>query len=99
MDTREILEQLQNGDISIDEAERSLKRQPYEDLGFAHLDMHRKVRTGYAEVVFCQGKPDDYLIEIYKKIYETEGEVLGTRASQHQYHPRDQCMGSHVISA
>ena len=85
MDTREILEQLQNGDISIDEAERSLKRQPYEDLGFAHLDMHRKVRTGYAEVVFCQGKPDDYLIEIYKKIYETEGEVLGTRASQHQY--------------
>ena len=62
MDTREILEQLQNGDISIDEAERSLKRQPYEDLGFAHLDMHRKVRTGYAEVVFCQSKPDDYLL-------------------------------------
>lgn len=85
MDTREILEQLQNGDISIEEAERYLRRQPYEDMGFAHLDMHRKVRTGYAEVVFCQGKPDEYLVEIFKKIYEAEGEVLGTRGSEHQY--------------
>ncbi|MBR1571892.1 MAG: nickel pincer cofactor biosynthesis protein LarB [Lachnospiraceae bacterium] len=85
MDTREILEQLQNGDISIEEAERYLRRQPYEDMGFAHLDMHRKVRTGYAEVVFCQGKPDEYLVEIFKKIYEAEGEVLGTRGSEQQF--------------
>lgn len=85
MDTREILSKFHNGEISIDDAEKMLRRQPYEDMGFAHLDMHRKIRTGVAEVVFCQGKPDEYLVEIYKKIYESEGEVLGTRATKEQF--------------
>ena len=35
--------------------------------------------------MFCQGKPDDYLAEIYKKFYDRDGEVLGTRASGEQY--------------
>lgn len=56
------------------------------DLGFAKLDTDRKRRTGFAEVVFCQSKADDYLVEIYKRLYEKEGSVFGTRASEHQYH-------------
>ena len=55
------------------------------DLGFAKLDTDRKRRTGFAEVVFCQSKADDYLVEIYKRLYEKEGSVFGTRASEHQY--------------
>lgn len=57
----------------------------YEDLGYAKIDNLRKERTGEAEVVFCQGKPDEFLSKIYKKIYEENGEVLGTRASKEQY--------------
>ena len=35
--------------------------------------------------MFCQGKPDPYLVEIMKRFYERDGEVLGTRASAEQF--------------
>ena len=85
MDIHEMLEQVKSGSLSIDEAEKYLKRQPFEEMAFAKLDSHRKVRSGFPEVVFCSRKSDAHLVEIYKKLYEMEGEVLGTRASQHQY--------------
>ena len=85
MDTREILEQLQKGQITLDQADHLLRRQPYEELGYAKLDMHRKVRSGCAEVIFCQGKADDHLLSIFSHLYEADGEVFGTRANEHQY--------------
>ena len=54
-------------------------------MDFAKLDFDRKNRTGFPEVIFCQGKPDDFLVDIYKKMYDTQGQVFGTRASEHQY--------------
>ena len=54
-------------------------------MNFANLDFDRKNRTGFPEVIFCQGKMDDFLVDIYKKMYERDGEVFGTRASEHQY--------------
>lgn len=84
MDVRELLEQVKSGGVNIEEAEKQLKNLPYEDLGYAKLDHHRKLRSGFGETVFCQGKPDAYLLEIYKKFYERDGEVLGTRASEKQ---------------
>lgn len=56
----------------------------FEEMGFAKLDTDRKRRTGFAEVVFCERKSDEYLIEIYKKLYDKDGCVFGTRASEHQ---------------
>lgn len=85
MDTREILEQLQREQITLDQADHLLRRQPYEELGYAKLDMHRKVRSGCAEVIFCQGKADDHLLSIFLHLYEADGEVFGTRANEHQY--------------
>ena len=55
------------------------------DLGFAKLDMEREERTGFAEVIFCQGKKDEHLTAIYKSMYESCGCAFGTRASEHQY--------------
>ena len=43
------------------------------------------MRSGFAEVVFCQGKRDEFLLEIFQRIYKDEGEVMGTRASLAQY--------------
>ena len=57
----------------------------YNDMGFAKTDTSREERTGFPEVIFCEGKPDKYLVEIYKKTYEKEKRVFGTRASLHQY--------------
>ena len=85
MDTHEILMKLKNGELSVEEAEGHIRRQPFEELGYAKIDTHRKLRSGFPEVVFCSGKADEHLLEIFGKIYETEGEVFGTRASQRQY--------------
>ncbi|MCR5417933.1 MAG: nickel pincer cofactor biosynthesis protein LarB [Lachnospiraceae bacterium] len=57
----------------------------FEDLGFARLDTDRAGRTGYEEVVYCSGKPLPYLTQIYEKLYERYGRVLGTRADKEQY--------------
>lgn len=85
METRAILEELKAGTITIEEAESRLKKQPFEELGYAKLDTHREIRSGFPEVIFCSRKPDEFLVSIYQKMYEENGEVFGTRASEHQY--------------
>ena len=85
MEVREVLNKLKKGDISIDEAEKILKRMPYEEMGYAKLDSHREIRQGFPEVVYCEGKKDKYLVDIYKRLLEIHGEVYGTRASKEQY--------------
>ena len=85
MEAREILEQVKNGNVSVEEAEKYFRKQPFEELGYAKLDSHREIRSGFPEVVYCSGKPDDYLKNIYQKLYECNGEVFGTRADKHQY--------------
>ena len=85
METHEILEKVKNGEISVEEAEGFFKRQPFEELEYAKLDMHRKIRSGFAEVIFCSGKADEHLVQIFGRLYERDGEVFGTRATPHQY--------------
>ena len=85
MDVRKILDAVSAGRMTVSEAEEKLKNLPYEDLGFAKLDLHRKLRSGFPETVFCEGKPDDCLAEIFETLYRENGEVLGTRATEHQY--------------
>lgn len=85
MVTRDILKQLQSGQISLDEAESYLKKQPFDELGYAKLDTHRELRSGFPEVIYCSGKPDEYLVSIYQRMYQEMGEVFGTRASMQQY--------------
>lgn len=85
METKEILKKVQSGELSIEEAEQFFRRQPFEEMGFAKLDTHRKIRSGFSEVIFCSGKADEYLLQIFSKLYEQDGEVFGTRASREQY--------------
>ena len=85
MEIKEILENLKENKLSIEQAEKEIKNNQYEDLGFAKIDHNRKERIGAAEVIFCQNKPDEFLSKIYNSIYKEDGEVLGTRASKEQY--------------
>ncbi|MHC1723847.1 MAG: nickel pincer cofactor biosynthesis protein LarB [Aminipila sp.] len=85
METHDILLKLKNGEISVEEAEKHFRRLPFEEMGYAKLDTHRKIRSGFAEVIYCSGKTDEHLLKIFGKLYEEEGEVFGTRASKLQY--------------
>ena len=85
METKDILQQVKDGTLSIEEAESFFRKQPFEELGYAKLDTHREIRSGFPEVIYCSNKPDEYLVKIYKRMVEETGEAFGTRASQHQY--------------
>lgn len=85
MDVAELLRQVKEGSVSIEAAEKELKKLPYEDLGFAKLDHHRKIRQGFEEVIYCSGKATEHLVKIYRTLAEEGINVLGTRASREQY--------------
>ena len=85
MEVKEVLKQVRAGEISVEDAEQFFRRQPFEEMGYAKLDTHRKIRSGFAEVIFCSGKADEHLLQIFGRLYAQDQEVFGTRASQAQY--------------
>lgn len=85
MEINELLVKVKNNEIDIKSAEDILKKLPYEDLGFAKLDHHRKLRSGFGEVIYCSGKSDEHLLKIFQNFNEKEIDVLGTRATKEQF--------------
>lgn len=85
MEIHELLNKVKYNEMDIQEAENILKKLPYEDLGFAKLDHHRKLRSGFGEVIYCSGKSTEHLVKIFQNFNEKKTDVLGTRASKEQY--------------
>lgn len=85
METKEILTMFKEGKITIEEAENYFRQKPFEEMDIAKLDLHREVRSGFPEVIYCSGKADSHFVRIFQKLYEENGEVMGTRATMHQY--------------
>lgn len=85
MQIEELLNKVRSGELDVKEASAMLRKEPYVELDYAKLDTHRAVRSGFPEVIYCSGKQDDFLVGIYRKMAELYGEVLGTRATRHQY--------------
>ena len=81
----QILNGVAEGKTSPEEAADVLKDLPFEDLGFANIDHHRKLRTGYPEAVFCQGKKPEQIAEIMKGLASKNDNVIGTRATEKDY--------------
>lgn len=84
MNVNTILSGVRSGEISIEEAEKILKKLPYEDLGYAKIDHHRNLRQGMEEVIYCQGKEMEHLVGICRRMASERINVLGTRASREQ---------------
>lgn len=80
-----LLEGVADGSTSPAEAANILKDLPFEELGFANIDHHRKLRTGYPEAVFCQGKKPQQIAEIMKVLADKNANVIGTRATMTDY--------------
>ena len=53
MQTRELLEAVRSGKVSVEDAEAILRKPPVEDIGCAKLDLNRAVRSGCPGVVCC----------------------------------------------
>ncbi|MBF8377637.1 nickel pincer cofactor biosynthesis protein LarB [Alicyclobacillus mali] len=79
--TREILERVQAGLLSAEDALNQLRGSAVEDLGYARIDHDRVRRRGFAEVVYCEGKTPEQSAEILARLAARgESNVLGTRA-------------------
>ena len=74
-----LLEQVASGEVKADAAVDRLVDLPFEDLGFAHVDHHRAVRTGFPEVIFCPGKTTEQIVGIAGAIVGRSSIVLATR--------------------
>ena len=61
---KQILENVQNGTITVEEAVLKLKIAPFEDIGYAKVDLHRALRQGIAEVIYGEGKTPEQIIGI-----------------------------------
>lgn len=84
-EVEKLLKDVKNGKTSIEEALVVLKNFPYTDLGFARIDHHREMRTGYPEIIYCAGKSVEQVKEIFRVMSERENNVFGTRANQEMY--------------
>ena len=82
---RKLFEQVRKGTLLPDEAVERLRHLPFEDLGFAKVDHHRRLRVGMPEVVFGQGKTPAQMAEIFTRLAKHGGNVLATRATEEQF--------------
>ena len=82
-DVKEILEYVKEGRLFVEEAVLELKKKPFEDIGFAKVDIHRKLRQGTAEVIYGAGKTPDQIVGIIRKMQENgQKTILITRLSK-----------------
>src|SRR5438105_7400449 len=79
---RELLTEVRAGTRTVESAVERLRNLPYEDIGFARLDHHRALRKGFPEVVFCEGKRVEHVVEIMQRLELKHSPVLATRASR-----------------
>ena len=88
---KKLLERVRAGDTAVEEALRELADLPYKDLGFARVDHHRHLRTGFPEVVLGVGKSAEQIGLIMAELAKTGANVLATRVPE-AYVPTLQAM-------
>ena len=82
-DIKELLENVRDGKTSIEEALLQIKKQPFDDIGYAKVDLHRKVRQGAAEVIYGKGKTAQQIIGIVKSMQSAgQNTILITRLDE-----------------
>lgn len=78
----QLLESVQSGNVTIDQALKQLQHLPFEDLGFAKVDHHRALRQGFPEVIMGEGKKVADIVAIAKTMQQRGADVLITRLAE-----------------
>ena len=80
---KQILEGVKNGDITVDEALLKIKKEPFEDIGYAKVDLHRSARQGVSEVIYGASKTAEQMLGIIESMLKNGQEkILITRLSK-----------------
>jgi NCAIR mutase (PurE)-related protein len=82
---KNLLTQVQDGNLSVDDAMTSLRHWPFSDLGDAVIDTQRELRNGYPEVIYCEGKTPGQIAKIVDFMLTGDNNILATRADDAAY--------------
>lgn len=82
-ETKELLQQVAEGAVTVEQALLTLKQAPYRDLGFAKLDGHRGLRQGAAEVIYGAGKTAEQIAAITENMRKA-----AKNRADHPHEPR-----------
>ena len=74
-----LLEEVRSGSLETKDALEKLRHLPFDDMGFAKIDNHREIRTGFPEVIFCPGKTPEQILAIVKKMNENGSNIIASR--------------------
>ena len=77
-----LLEGVAKGEIPVDEAILKLKKAPFDDLDFAKVDLHRRLRQGQCEVIYGEGKTPEQIIKIAEPDTKRGKRIIITRLSR-----------------
>ena len=81
-DIRNLLESVRSGETSVDDALLALRKAPFEDIGYAKVDLHRKLRQGAAEVIYGAGNTPEQIAGIIDAMQRNgQTRILITRMS------------------
>jgi NCAIR mutase (PurE)-related protein len=83
-DLRDLLERVRANEVSVEAALGHLRADAEADLGFAHVDLQRRERCGFPEVIFCEGKTSECVEAVVRKLVEAKQDCLATRVSAEQ---------------
>lgn len=84
MDLRKLLQSVAEQSISVDEATKQIEDDGIADLGYAHVDLQRRQRCGFAEVIFCEGKTPEWVAGVVQRLIDAEQDCLATRVNDEQ---------------
>lgn len=79
---RQLLGQVQEGNLEVDAALKKIHDAPFEDLGFVKFDHHRHLRQGFPEVILGQGKTPEQVTKILQMVKDRNEPILATRCSK-----------------
>lgn len=80
MSVRKILEELLEGNITLEDAEKNVRLFDIHKISdWGNMDIRRENRTGAPEAVFGEGKSDEKVVEIVKGFVENGGRCIVTR--------------------
>lgn len=81
---RSLLEQVRAGTLGVDQALKQAEHAELADLGFAHVDLQRKQRCGFPEVIYCEGKTSVWVEGVVRQLTESGQDCLATRVNPEQ---------------
>jgi NCAIR mutase (PurE)-related protein len=83
-DLRGVLEEVRAGRLSVEAALQQVRAPAVADLGYAHVDLHRRQRCGFPEVIFCEGKTCEWVEGVVRQLLAAGQDCLATRVSAEQ---------------